>query len=92
MRRALGASRPAIVRLILSELAVTLGLGISVWASRSWLRSFAAPGGLLFGLSPHDPQTLAASAVLLAAVGIVASAIPAIRATRVDPTVALRTE
>jgi ABC-type antimicrobial peptide transport system permease subunit len=49
-------------------------------------------GGLLFGLSPHDPQTLAASTALLATVGVAAAAIPAIRATRVSPSEALRSD
>jgi predicted permease len=91
IRRALGASRSTIVSLMLSELAVTLGIGIPVGVAVS-AAAVRGAGGLLFGLSPHDPQTLAASAALLAAVGVVASAIPAIRATRISPTEALRSD
>jgi len=47
---------------------------------------------LLFEISSRDPVTLAAIAAGLAVVGIVASVVPALRATRVDPLVALRSE
>ncbi len=91
IRRALGARRSTIVSLILSETALTLAVGIPLGAAAS-AAAVRGAGGLLYGLSPHDPQTFIASAALLAAVATLASAIPALRATRVDPTVALRTE
>ena len=91
IRRALGASRSTIVSLMLAEMLVTLGIGIPVGIAVS-AAVVRGAGGLLFGLSPHDPQTLAASAALLAAVGVVASAIPAIRATGISPTEALRSD
>jgi putative ABC transport system permease protein len=47
---------------------------------------------LLHGVSPHDPTTLAAVPLLLVAVAMVASWLPARRATRVDPIVALKSE
>jgi putative ABC transport system permease protein len=64
---------------------VVLG-GAAALALGSVLRS------LLFDVSPRDPATLAAIAAGLACVAIVASAVPALRATRVDPLVALRAE
>jgi len=47
---------------------------------------------LLFGVSAGDPATLAAVAALLTGVAFLACSIPALRATRIDPSVALRTE
>jgi putative ABC transport system permease protein len=91
IRVALGA-RPASVRqlivgqgLVLTLLGLAIGLPASLALTRL-LRS------LLFGVTPTDPMTLAGGAVLLAAVAILASYVPARRATRVDPAIALRVE
>jgi ABC-type antimicrobial peptide transport system permease subunit len=48
--------------------------------------------GLLFGVAPRDPLTLAAVTALMCAVGLAACAVPAVRAARVDPLVAIRKE
>jgi len=89
IRLALGASRADIVLLILREMAALLlvGLGIGTVVSLAAAQSASA---LLFGLSPHDVTTLVASACLLATVAGLASFVPALRASRVDPMVALR--
>jgi putative ABC transport system permease protein len=89
IRLALGASRADIVLLILREMAALLlvGLGIGTVVS---LAAAQGASALLFGLSPHDATTLVASAGLLATVGGLASFVPALRASRVDPMVALR--
>jgi putative ABC transport system permease protein len=64
---------------------VAIGMTIAVVASRGI-------GDLLFGVSPRDPLVFSIVALTLIAVGVLASAIPASRASRVDPNVALRAE
>jgi ABC-type antimicrobial peptide transport system permease subunit len=62
-----------------------LGLGAAL-ATTSWLES------LLFGLKPHDPLTIGLAALILLVVAAVAGYLPARRASRVDPLIALRYE
>ena len=91
IRMALGASRGEVLRLILREsLAVTLlgvamGLGGAFGVSR-------VMAGYVYGISSTDPLTFAFACLLLAAVALLASYIPARRAAKVDPMVALRYE
>ena len=91
VRMALGAQRRRIVGMVLRqgmELAaagVVLGLIGAVFLTR-------VMGTLLFGVGPRDIATFAAVPLVLLAVALLASGIPALRATRVDPLVALRTE
>ncbi len=91
IRMSLGAGRDNILRLVLGEGAriVALGVVIGIAASLAITRLIST---LLFGISATDPLTFVAVAVLLSAVALVASYIPARRATRVDPLVALRYE
>jgi putative ABC transport system permease protein len=91
IRAALGASRREIVRLVLREgmTPAALGLGAGLAASVVLMRLMA---GLLYGVRPTDPLTLAAVAVLLAAIALFACYLPARRATAVDPMIALRCE
>jgi ABC-type antimicrobial peptide transport system permease subunit len=91
IRIALGAQPAGVIRLILGEVAVPVGIGVAVGAGLTLAGSKAA-SSLLFGLKARDPLTLAGAVILLALVGIVASFIPARRATKVDPMVALRHE
>ena len=88
---ALGAKRTNVVRMILSEAAklVTLSVfgGLLVWFGLARLVA-----SMLFGVSSYDPLTFAGVAVLLSAVTLIACFIPAHRASRVDPMVALRHE
>jgi predicted permease len=91
IRLALGAQRAAILRLVLHEVAAMALVGIAVglplaWALGRLLRS------QLFGLSPADPLTMAGACLVLATVAIVSGYLPAARAARVDPLVALRYE
>jgi putative ABC transport system permease protein len=91
VRVALGATPAGVVRTVLGSfvpaIAGGLGLGLlGAWAATRVIEQF------LFGVEPHDPVTLAAVTVLLAALTLVACYLPARRAIRVDPVVALRTE
>ncbi len=91
VRIALGAQRRDVLRLVLGEIArlgaagVALGLVIALSASR-----FIA--SLLFRLTPYDPGALAAAVSVMLAVVLLAGYLPALRATRIDPLVALRRE
>jgi predicted permease len=91
IRMALGAGRPAVLRLFLSRglwlaaTGVAAGVAGSLGTAR-WLSS------LLFEVRARDPWTIAAAATIVAVVALAASYIPARRATRVDPLIALRTE
>ena len=91
VRLALGA-RPADVRRMVSLQAAVLvaaGIGIGLGAAAAMTRVMAA---LLFGVDPIDPATMVAAAIVLALVGIIASWIPAYRASGVDPAQALRSD
>ncbi len=91
IRMALGAQPRGVIRLILGEVAVLIGIGLAVGVGLA-LAGGKAASSLLFGLSVRDPFTLALAAVALAGVGFAASFIPARRAAKVDPMVALRYE
>lgn len=91
IRTALGASRREIFALVLLQgmrLAV-IGMLVGLVATLALTRLMA---GLLYGVRPTDPATLAAVTLLLAGVALLACYIPARRATAVDPVVALRCE
>jgi putative ABC transport system permease protein len=89
IRIALGASQAMVVRQVLSRVMVLVAIGVAAGAGVSvWASQFME--ALLHGLEPRDPLTLVGAAVLMAAVGGVAGWIPAWRASRVDPMVALR--
>ena len=89
IRMALGAGQQNILGMVLGQgafligIGVALGLGVALTAA-AWLRS------LLLNVSPRDPLTFVVVPVILAAVALLATLIPARRATRVDPLVALR--
>jgi predicted permease len=91
IRMALGATRLRVVALIIRETAVLLIAGIAIGAIVSlWVTR--ALRVLLFQLSPTDFRTMAAAASALAVIAVFASYVPAWRASRVDPMVALRHE
>jgi putative ABC transport system permease protein len=91
VRMALGADARSVVRMIVREAGVLLLAGLGIGGV---LSVFAARIGntLLYGLQPGDPATLALAMTALASVTLLASWIPAMRASRVDPTTALRAE
>ena len=91
IRLALGERRGEVVRGVLVEglglvlVGVAVGLPVALGLARALRR-------LLFGVGPADPGTTLAAPLVLLAVGLAACAVPALRATRVDPLEALRTE
>jgi predicted permease len=91
IRMALGADRPRVLRTVLSDavrwLAWGLGVGLALAAALTPLVA-----SMLYGVAPRDWATFLAVSVLLTTVGIAASVIPALRASRVDPLTALRAE
>jgi putative ABC transport system permease protein len=91
IRMSMGATRAEMLRLVLSRAAALIGAGACLGLAGS-LVLVRVIAGLLFGTAPLDPLTFAAAPVLLAGVALAASYLPALRATRVDPMVALRTE
>jgi putative ABC transport system permease protein len=91
IRMALGADRVNVLRLILRQGARIGMLGLVIGTAAAYL-STRALAGMLYGVDPHDPLIFAGIAVSLFVVVVMASYIPARRATRVDPLVALRYE
>jgi putative ABC transport system permease protein len=91
VRMALGAGRGQLLRLVLGE-----GLGLAAWGVAAGvlaaLAATRAMRGLLYATSPTDPLTFAAVSLLVLAVAAAAAYLPARRAARVDPMVALRAE
>jgi putative ABC transport system permease protein len=91
IRMALGADRTNVLRLILRQGARIGMLGLVIGAAAAYL-STRALSSMLYGVDPHDPMIFAAIAVSLFVVVVLASYLPARRATRVDPLIALRYE
>ncbi len=95
IRMALGADRSRILQLVLRQGAFQLVLGLAIGLGLAVLIAKLGGSGIsnaLFQISPTDPVTYAVVAALLTVVAAISTLIPARRATRVDPMVALRTE
>jgi predicted permease len=91
IRMALGAERSEILGMVLRETAAIVAAGIAVGVPAAWAASNLLKTRL-FGLTPHDPWSLGLSVAATLVVTILAGYIPARRASRVDPMVALRYE
>jgi putative ABC transport system permease protein len=91
IRMALGATRAEVMRLVLKEAAVLLTAGLLLGTILA-VSSGKLADTLLFGLKPSDPLTIASAVLLLAGVALIASFIPALRAARTEPMIALREE
>jgi putative ABC transport system permease protein len=91
IRMALGADRRQVVRMVMKEAGLLLAVGLAV-GTLTALAAARSAGSLLFGLTPHDPLTFVTAAAVLAMTAALASYIPARRASRLEPTEALRDE
>jgi ABC-type antimicrobial peptide transport system permease subunit len=91
VRMALGARPSSVLSLVLGNGMLLVGIGLAVGLVVSFFVA-GAMAALIVGVNPHDPLTFAATPVLLAIIALVASYVPARRATRIDPLLALRTE
>jgi ABC-type antimicrobial peptide transport system permease subunit len=91
VRMALGASRLAMMRLVLREVVVMVVAGVSIGAGVA-LTLTGLARKILFGLTPTDPSVFVVAASVLAVAAVLAGWLPAVRAARVDPLVALRHE
>ncbi len=97
IRMALGASQSDVLKMVikqgmtLSVIGILLGL-VGAYVLTKYLESWMQLSRMLYGIKPSDPMTYGVMAVLLTVVALIACYIPARRATKVDPMIALRCE
>ncbi len=91
IRMALGASAGDLQAGIILQTLGLAAIGIVLGAAASWALARAL-SGLLFGVTPGDPATFAGMLIVLTAVAALAGYLPARRASRIDPMVALRAD
>jgi putative ABC transport system permease protein len=89
IRMSLGADRGRVQRMILKEGGMLLGMGLVLGVGGAFFATQVIRG-LLFGVEPHDPATLVGVAAMMAAIGLAACWIPALRASRIDPAITMR--
>ncbi|MCX5644853.1 MAG: ABC transporter permease [Phycisphaerae bacterium] len=91
IRMALGAAEAGVVRMVLRQGMTLVGIGIALGLGAACVLTRLLRG-MLYGVSPMDPLTLVAGALLLSLIALVACYLPARRAAKIDPMVALRHE
>jgi putative ABC transport system permease protein len=89
IRMSLGADSARVQRMILGEGGVLLVVGLALGVTAAFFAARVIQG-LLFGVEPHDPITFGGVALMMAAIGIGACWIPALRAARIDPAITMR--
>jgi ABC-type antimicrobial peptide transport system permease subunit len=88
---ALGAPRGTVLRMVVGQAMALSLVGVALGALGAWFLSRVMQK-LLFGVTASDPVTFVAVSILLALVAAISASVPGLRATRVDPVIALRAE
>jgi putative ABC transport system permease protein len=91
VRMALGASSTRVIRMVLGESLAIAAVGIALGLAGAFMLTRLL-SSLLFGVNPTDPLTFTAVALILAAIAMLASWLPAMRAARLEPVMAMRAE
>jgi putative ABC transport system permease protein len=91
IRMALGAGRERVLWMVLRQGLLLAGAGTVLGIGGAYASS-SLLGSILYGVKPNDPATLAIASALMCSVALAACVIPAMRAMRVEPVVALRYE
>jgi len=88
---ALGAQPSSVLALVLGHGMALVGIGLGIGLVVAYLAAGFAKA-IVVGVNPHDPVTYVVTASVLGTIALLASYIPARRATRIDPLIALRTD
>jgi ABC-type antimicrobial peptide transport system permease subunit len=91
VRMALGADPRSVLALVLGHGMLLVGLGLALGLAVA-LAGAGSLSALVIGVNPRDPLTLGGTAAVLGVVALIANYVPARRATRIDPLIALRTD
>jgi ABC-type antimicrobial peptide transport system permease subunit len=91
IRLAMGARGVDVLKMVIAEAGWMVGIGVVIGVALG-LGAAKAASTLLFGLQPTDPVTLTAAIALLASIGLMASYLPARRASKLDPMTTLRSD
>jgi ABC-type antimicrobial peptide transport system permease subunit len=91
IRMALGAQRGTVVWMVLRDVVILAGVGLAISVPAA-LSASKLVESLLFGVKPNDPEAFAAAIAILVAAALLAAYVPARRASRIDPMLAVRHE